>query len=90
VRSNTSVTASLIISLPMVLVGVLRYLLRDAFEERRTLAGTVLPMSAGSIVVAVAGGLLVGVVPASWLKVLLDLVLNVSAVRIFRHGPARS
>lgn len=87
---RTAGTASLIISLPTVTVGVLRYLRRGAFTERRTLTGTVLPMGAGSVVGAVAGGLLVGVIPASWLKVLLGAILNVSAVRIFRHRRVHS
>jgi uncharacterized membrane protein YfcA len=87
---RTAGTASLIISLPTVLVGVLRHLRRGAFTERRTLTGTVLPMGVGSIVGAVAGGLLVGIIPASWLKVLLGVILNVSAVRIFRHSRAHS
>jgi len=39
---------------------------------------------------AIVGGLLVGVIPASWLKVLLGVILNISAVRIFRHRRAHS
>ncbi len=42
-------------------------------------------MGVGSIIGAIIGGLLVEVVPASWLKVLLGVILNISAVRIFRH-----
>ncbi len=54
--------ASLIVSLPMVLVGVLHYARRGAFSGQRTLSGTVLPMGLGSIVGAVVGGVLVNII----------------------------
>lgn len=82
---KTAGTASLLISLPTVLVGVIRYARRGAFEERTVLTSTVAPMGIGSIIGAVAGGLLVGVVPPSVLKLGLGVILIVSAVRIFRH-----
>jgi uncharacterized protein len=77
-------TASLLISLPMVAVGVLRHRRLGAFEDRRDLTQTVAPMGAGSVVGAVAGGLLVGVAPAAALKLLLGLVLIYSAAKVFR------
>ena len=84
---RTAGTASLIISLPTMLIGVLRYLDHRAYADRRALSGTVLPMSAGSVIGAVVGGLLVGIVPASWLKVLLGVILILSALRIFHKKP---
>src|SRR5215210_5759630 len=75
-------TASLLISLPTVAVGVLRHRGLGAYSERRDLIWTVLPMGAGSVVGAVIGGLLVGIAPASGLKMLLGAILIVSAVRI--------
>jgi uncharacterized membrane protein YfcA len=77
-------TASLLISLPTVAVGVLRHRRLGAFEERRDLTETVAPMGLGSVIGAVAGGLLVGLVPSSALKLILGVILIVSAVRIFR------
>jgi uncharacterized membrane protein YfcA len=77
-------TASLLISLPTVAVGVLRHRRLGAFDERRDLAETVAPMGLGSVIGAVAGGLLVGLVPSSALKLILGVILIVSAVRIFR------
>jgi len=77
-------TASLLISLPTVAVGVLRHRRLGAFRERRDLSETVAPMGVGSVIGAVAGGLLVGLVPAAALKVILGVVLIVSAIRIFR------
>lgn len=83
---KTAGTASLLISLPTVLVGVLRYAERGAFAQRRDLTETVAPMGCGSIVGAVLGGLLVGSVSVTLLKILLGLILNISAWRIFRHS----
>lgn len=82
---KTAGTASLLISLPTVAVGVMRHGRLGAFEDRADIAETVAPMGAGSVVGAVAGGLLVGFVPAAALKLLLGIILIVSAVRIFRH-----
>jgi len=81
---KTAGTASLLISLPTVIVGVVRYTQRGAFAEAQALRATVLPMGAGSVIGAVIGGLLVGVVPAGVLKVGLGIILIISAVRIFR------
>jgi len=78
-------TLSLLISLPTVAVGVLRHRRLGAFSERRDLSQTVAPMGVGSVIGAVVGGLLVGIVPAAALKLALGIILIVSAVRIFRH-----
>ncbi len=79
-------TLSLVISLPTVLVGVGRYAHQGAFQ-RRALLETVAPMGAGSIIGAVGGALLAGVVAPGLLKVILGGVLIFSAFRIFRHSP---
>ncbi|RME71079.1 MAG: sulfite exporter TauE/SafE family protein [Chloroflexi bacterium] len=78
-------TASLVISLPTVLVGLARYARHGALDDRAALKEVVLPMSIGSVLGAGTGGLLVGLVPAAALKFVLGAVLIVSAVRIFRH-----
>jgi uncharacterized membrane protein YfcA len=82
---KTAGTGSLFVSLPTVVVGVLRYASRGAFAERQGLAETVASMGVGSVIGAAAGGMLVGVIPAALLKIALGTILNVSAVRIF-HG----
>ena len=82
---KTAGTASLFISLPTVLVGLVRYAGRGAFNHRRDLSETVAPMSAGSVIGAIIGGLLVGIVPAAVLKTGLGIILIVSALRIFQH-----
>jgi uncharacterized membrane protein YfcA len=81
---KTAGTASLLISLPTVAVGVLRYRRLGSFTDRADLTQTVAPMGVGSVVGAVVGGFLVGVVPAAALKLVLGIILIVSAVRIFR------
>ena len=80
---KTAGTASLLISLPTVAVGVLRHRRLGSFTNRADLTQTVAPMGVGSVVGAVVGGLFVGVVPAAALKLLLGVILIVSAVRIF-------
>ncbi len=80
---KTAGTASLLISLPTVMVGLLRYASRGAFTERRPLVETVAPMGVGSAIGAIIGGLLVSITPASALKIGLGLILIFSAVRTF-------
>jgi len=79
---KTAGTASLLVSLPTVAVGIARYARRGGYD-RAALAGTIAPMSAGSIVGAIIGGLLVGIAPVSVLKIGLGVVLIVSATRTF-------
>jgi uncharacterized membrane protein YfcA len=76
-------TASLLISLPTVLVGMFRFARLGGYAQRQDLYETVAPMGAGSVIGAVAGGLMVGIAPAHVLKVFLGLILCYSAWRIF-------
>lgn len=76
-------TASLLISLPTVLVGVLRFGNQGGYSRKQDLYETVAPMGAGSVIGAVLGGLLVGFVPTDTLKILLGIILCYSAWRIF-------
>ncbi|MBI3942913.1 MAG: sulfite exporter TauE/SafE family protein [Chloroflexi bacterium] len=81
---KTAGTASLLVSLPTVLVGIIRYARGGAFTERRTLIEVVTPMGIGSVLGAIVGGMLVGIVPTNILKIGLGIILNISAFRIFR------
>jgi uncharacterized protein len=81
---KTAGTASLLISLPTVAVGITRYARRHAYASS-ALAETVAPMGVGSVIGAVIGGLLVGSVPAAVLKFGLGVILIVSAWRTFRR-----
>jgi uncharacterized membrane protein YfcA len=76
-------TASLLISLPTVLVGISRFAIHGAYSQKQDLYQTVAPMGVGSVIGAVVGGLLVGFVPARILKIILGLILCYSAWRIF-------
>jgi uncharacterized protein len=80
---KTAGTASLLVSLPTVAVGIARYARRGSYD-RQAMTETVAPMGFGSVVGAVIGGLLVGFVPAAVLKFGLGCILIASAVRIFR------
>ena len=81
---KTAGTASLLVSLPTVAVGIVRYARQQAYPSS-DLAQTVAPMGLGSVLGAVIGGLLVGSVPASVLKVGLGTILIFSAWRTFRR-----
>jgi uncharacterized membrane protein YfcA len=81
----TAGTVSLLISLPTVAVGVARHARRRTYQDRADLTTTVVPMGVGSVIGAVIGGLLVGIAPDAFLKVLLDAILIVSATRVVRH-----
>jgi uncharacterized membrane protein YfcA len=80
---KTAGTASLLISLPTVVVGVLRHRRLGSFTDRADLTQTVFPMGVGSVVGAVVGGFFVDLVSAAVLKLVLGGILIVSAVRIF-------
>lgn len=77
---------SLLVSLPTMIVGFVRYSGSDAFavlRHERALMGC---MAVGSILGAASGSLLLGVFPTDWLLGLLGLVLLVSAIKTFEHA----
>jgi uncharacterized membrane protein YfcA len=85
---KTAGTASLLVSLPTVLIGMVRYARRGSYGQREDVIGTIIPMAVASVIGAFIGGILVGAVPQSVLKVGLGVILIVSAVRIFRRREA--
>ena len=76
---------SLLISLPTMVVGFVRYRESAAFAVLRTHRALLLSMAAGSLVGALLGGLLLGVVPTDGLGLMLALILAISAWKVFRH-----
>ena len=60
---TTAGTVSLVISLPIVATGITRFARFGAYQPQ-SLRDTIAPMGAGSVVGAMIGGLLVGLVPA--------------------------
>lgn len=83
---KTAGTASLLISLPTVLVGVIRYARQGGFQNKQVFPDTIIPMGIGSVIGALIGGLLVGIVPVPLLKLGLGAILNISAFRMFQHS----
>ena len=81
---RTAGTASLLISLPTVAVGVLRYQRQGAYQDTGLLARLALPMAAGSVVGATVGAALLPYAPGDALKVLLGVILAASAVKLAR------
>jgi uncharacterized membrane protein YfcA len=82
---KTAGTASLLVSLPTVMIGIVRNNQRGGYSHRADITGTIAPMSVGSVIGALIGGLLVGFVPQAVLKIALGFILIVSAIRIFRN-----
>lgn len=83
---KTAGTCSLLIGIPTVVIGLIRYAHRGALADSAPLARTVAPMGIGSVIGALIGGSLAGVAPASLLKVGLGIILIISAARVFRRG----
>jgi uncharacterized membrane protein YfcA len=81
---------SLVVSLPTMLVAFARYSRDQSFVVLRNNTGFALTMTAGSIGGTLAGGLLLGVVPAMVLVPALVLLLLLSAVKVWQHGPRRA
>jgi len=84
---KTAGTASVLIATPVVLVGIARHFLTGHYRSRSMLAYLVLPMSAGSLVGAVAGGFAAAWMPGDVLRVVLAAVLVVSAVKLMVSSP---
>lgn len=77
---------SLVVSLPTMIVGLIRYTQADAFAVLRSERPLGVWMAAGSILGAAVGGLLLGIVPARLLLGLLGVILLISAVKTFQHA----
>lgn len=81
---RTAGTASLLISLPTVAVGVLRFHRQGAYRDRRMLASLALPMALGSVAGATLGAALLPFAPTAALKLALGLILFASAFKLAR------
>lgn len=78
---------SLMVSLPTMVVGFMRYARTQAFAVVRQELPLMRWMTAGSILGAALGGLALGLVPTRALMLLLGVLLLVSAVKTFKHTP---
>ena len=78
-------SVALAVSLPTMLVGFARYAQDQSFTVLRRHGGFVTMMAAGSLVGALVGALLLGVVPTGMLLPLLAAILVISAIKVWRH-----
>lgn len=78
-------SASILISVLVVLSGLYRYWRLDAIPKGRGVYRISAAMSAGSILGALLGGLAVAYAPVDFLKVLLGCVLLAAAVKTMAH-----
>lgn len=76
---------SLVVSLPTMLVGFMRYRSADAFSVLHSEASLFKAMTAGSMLGAVAGGLMLGLLSSSLLTSCLGVLLLFSAWKTFNH-----
>jgi uncharacterized membrane protein YfcA len=83
---KTAGTASLLIAIPTVTTGVLRHWLHGRFRSRSMLLLLAVPMSLGSAVGAVLGGVLASVAPADGLRMIFALILAASAYKLWRQS----
>ena len=79
---RTAGTASVLISLPIVVTGLTRHVLTGHFRSRSLLSYLVLPMSIGSLLGGVVGGYLAVWVPTDFLRVILATILAASAIKM--------
>jgi len=77
---------SLMVSLPTMIFGFVRYSSSNAFAVMRQERSLFRWMAAGSILGAGLGGLLLGLVPSHLLISFLGIILLISAVKTFQHA----
>jgi uncharacterized membrane protein YfcA len=86
-------TASLMVSIPALMVGLCQSIVQTGLPPRSDVTGVLVPMALGSVLGAVTGGILATEVPGTVLKLLLGAVLIWSAFRMFhraeRHAESR-
>ena len=80
---KTAGTASVLISVPIVLTGVGRHWLTGHYRSQTMLVYLVLPMSVGSLIGAAAGGYLALWAPHVALRLVLAAILAVSSYKLW-------
>jgi uncharacterized protein len=80
---RTAGTASVLISIPVVLAGVARHWLTGHYRSQSLLVYLVLPMAIGSGVGAMVGGYLAAWAPADALRIVLAAILAISAAKLW-------
>jgi len=80
---RTAGTASVLISIPMVLAGVARHWLTGHYRSLSLLTNLVLPMAIGSGIGAMIGGYLAVWAPTGALRIALATILAISAAKLW-------
>ena len=83
---RTAGSASILISIPIVVTGVARHILTGHFRSRSMLTFLVLPMSAGSLLGAIVGGFAAAYAPTDTLRIVLAAILALSALKLARSS----
>ena len=87
---KTAGTASVLISIPVVLTGVSRHWLTGHYRSQSMLTFLVLPMCVGSLMGALAGGYLAAWAPTDALRIVLAAILALSELSCGSgHNPIR-
>jgi uncharacterized membrane protein YfcA len=86
---KTAGTASVLISIPVVLTGAARHWMTGHYRSLSMFQNLILPMTLGSFVGAVIGGYLASWAPTDALRIVLAAVLAISAFKLWnkRHIP---
>jgi uncharacterized protein len=87
---RTAGTASVLISIPVVLTGVTRHWLTGHYRSPSMFQNLILPMALGSLVGAAVGGYLAAWAPTDALRVVLAVVLAMSAVKLWSKREAET
>jgi uncharacterized protein len=80
---RTAGTASVLISLPVVLTGVARHWSTGHYRSQTMLAFLVLPMCIGSLIGAIVGGYLAARVPTDAVRIALAVILAASSLKLW-------
>jgi uncharacterized membrane protein YfcA len=85
---RTAGTASVLISIPVVLTGVTRHWLTGHYRSLSLLTYLVIPMAIGSGIGAMIGGYLAVWAPADALRIVLATILAISAIKLWTKKDA--
>jgi uncharacterized membrane protein YfcA len=87
---KTAGTASVLISIPIVLTGVTRHWLTGHYRSQSMLTYLVLPMCIGSLLGAMVGGYLAAWVPTDALRLVLATILAASAIKLWSKSAVQN
>lgn len=83
---RTAGTASVLISIPVVLTGVARHWFTGHYRSQSMFQNLILPMVLGSLAGAVIGGYLAVWAPTDALRIVLAAILALSAIKLWSKG----